>query len=160
MRPGLLALLLLLSVVALAEAKDCACRKARLEQSVENSDLVFLGTVERVRDSLVTIADAPRGPARTRKLQAGFVRMQSIWKGTPSRQLTVFGLPRGECSAWPGFTAGETYLVFANQDPTVGVRVDPCSATAPRSKSGESISALGQPTVVPRLPSLKNRQDR
>ena len=155
----LLVLFLMLSG-AVAQAKDCACRKSALDQSVANSDLVFLGTVERVRDSVVTIADAPRGETRTRKLQAGFVRMQSIWKGTPSRQLTVFGLPRGECSTWPGFAAGETYLMFANEDPKVGVRVDPCSATAPRRKSESSIAALGQPTIVPSLPSLKNRQDR
>jgi len=156
MRSTLMVLVLCAAFAAPASASDCACKKSALEQSVASSDLVFLGTVERVRDSLVTVSET-RGKTRTRKLQAGFVRMQSIWKGTPSRQLTVFGLPRGECSAWPGFTAGETYLMFANQDPTVGVRVEPCSATAPRKKSEASIAALGQPAVVQRLPALKNR---
>ena len=58
---------------------------------------------------------------------------------------------------WDWYKAGETYLVFANEDPTVGVRVEPCSATAPRTKSEASIAALGQPAIVPRLPALKNR---
>ena len=158
MRSTVLVLLFCAAFARPASATDCACRKSTLDQSLASSDLVFLGTVERVRDSLVTVADT-RGKTRTRKLQAGFVRMQSIWKGTPSRQLTVFGLPQGECSAWPGFRAGETYLMFANQDPRVGVRVEPCSATAPRSESESSIAALGQPAVIQRLPALKNRQN-
>ena len=128
-----------------------------LEESVERSDAVFLGTVEGVRDSVVTLAAPPRGQARTRRLQAGFVRMQSIWKGVPSRRLTVFALPAGECDGWRGLAAGETYLVYANEDPRVGWRVDPCTGTAPHELSDASIKALGKPTVVQRLPALKNR---
>lgn len=152
--PALCALLLAPSV---ASAKDCGCVPLALEESVERSDAVFLGTVESVRDSVVTLAAPPRGEARSRRLQAGFVRMQSIWKGVPSRKLTVFALPKGECKSWPGLAAGETYLVFANEDPAVGWRLDPCTGTAPHERSAESIKALGTPTVVQRLPALKNR---
>jgi hypothetical protein len=109
--------------------------------------LVFLGTVEAVRDSTF----------QPTKLRLGWVRMNSIWKGVPRRdrlRVTERVDPYGP----PKLAAGETFVFYA--DSTAAGWVVDFTALRSISEASEDLAALGKPTIVQRVPGRKIRGSR
>jgi len=133
---------------------DCDCAQVSRSELVARCGLIFLGTVESVRDSVIEISPPSHGHQRIMHRQAGWLRMLSIWKGTPRRTLTVFGLPKGYCNEWTYLEAGKTYLVFADSTGT-GWTLGECGGPTQQSTTLASYPGLGTPVIVQRVPARK-----
>ena len=146
-RCPVLALLLLLA--PLGSNAKASCPMLTPGQAREQHSLVFLGTVEAVKDSTVEPSTSVHlaGTWRIARL-----RMSSIWKGTPSREIRILSKLGPET---PKLAAGETYVVYADSVARGGF-IDRCSRTRPFSKASEDIQALGTPVIVQRLAARKS----
>lgn len=142
----------LVASLLLASARDAAATKClQVEPAIEKARhaLVFLGTVQAVQDS--TLRSSTSGERR----RLARVRMNSIWKGIPRRELlniTEIVDPLGA----PRLAPGETYVFYVDSS-TFGWRFDACSRTRRLSEASEDLAALGKPTIVQRLPGRKLR---
>ena len=133
---------------------DCDCVQVSHADLIAHSELIFLGTVESVRDSVIVIAPASHGHERVIHRRAASVRMRSVWKGSPRKHLTVFGLPKGYCNGWRSLEREQTYLIFADSTST-GWSLAECGGPAPSSESLSWIEGLGKSTNVQSGPSPK-----
>ena len=115
--------------------------------------MVFLGTVESVGDSTLPKSSRWSAPAQA---QRAVVRMQSIWKGKPARELTISGISPETCTGALEFQPGETYVFYVDRS-AEGWWADECSRTRPRVQAAEDLVALGKPVIVQRLPGRKSR---
>ena len=150
--PSASRLSVLVACLLLASARDAAATKClQFEPAIEKAHhaLVFLGTVEAVLDS--TTHSSTAGERR----RIARVRMNSIWKGIPRRELlnvTEIVDPVGA----PRLAPGETYVFYVDSS-VIGWRFDACSRTRRLSDASEDLAALGKPAIVQRLPGRKLR---
>ncbi len=126
---------------------NASCVAETTQSAIKHHPMVFLGTVESVRDAIPPV----RQGARSTAAQCAAVRMSAIWKGIPRREITLW-----RAYAHGGLVAGESYVFYA--DSLAGTWwIDPCSRTAPRAQAAEDLAQLGKPTIVQRLPGRKPR---
>jgi len=131
------------------ERAQAGCPPITPAQAREQHSLVFLGTVEAVKDSTVKASSTARGLSGNWRIAR--VRMSSIWKGTPRREIFIVSKLAPDV---PKLVPGETYVVYADSVAR-GCVFDRCSRTRPYAQAGEDLKALGQPVIVQRVPARK-----
>jgi len=144
-----LAIALFCLLVSAREGAYAGCPPITPAQARDRHTLVFLGTVEAVKDSTVKPSTSPKNLGGTWRIAR--VRMSSIWKGTPRREIWIVSKLAPEV---PKLAMGETYVVYADSV-AKGCVFDRCSRTRPYAQAGEDLEALGQPTIVQRVPARK-----
>ncbi|MEP7027316.1 MAG: hypothetical protein ABI960_01860 [Candidatus Eisenbacteria bacterium] len=160
MKYALASLIVLTSLVVSSSARsapDCDCMgPGPPAEERKLHTLVFLGTVESVRDSTLPKPSRWSVPAHA---QRAIVHMQSIWKGTPEREITISGISPEVCEGALKFRPGESYLFYVDSTAD-GWWADFCSRTRTRARAAEDLAALGKPVIVQRLPGRKPRSTR
>jgi hypothetical protein len=131
------------------ERAHAGCPAVTPAQARDQHTLVFLGTVEAVKDSTVKPASNPKGLSGTWRIAR--VRISSIWKGSPRREIFIVSQLAPDV---PKLALGETYVVYADSV-AKGCVFDRCSRTRPYAQAGEDLKALGTPTIVQRIPARK-----
>jgi len=126
-----------------------ACQANTPAQARALHTLVFLGTVEAVKDSTVKPSTNAKGLSGTWRIAR--VRMSSIWKGTPRREIFIVSKLDPDT---PKLAMGGTYVVYADSV-AKGCVFDRCSRTRPYAQAGEDLAALGTPVIVQRVPARK-----
>jgi hypothetical protein len=128
---------------------QAACQPNTPAQARALHSMVFLGTVEAVKDSTVKPQASGKNVSGTWRIAR--VRMSSIWKGTPRREIFIVSKLAPDT---PKLAMGGTYVVYADSVAR-GCVFDRCSRTRPYAQAGEDLAALGQPVIVQRVPGRK-----
>jgi hypothetical protein len=153
----------MLVVLALAAVSPAQAELAKMPGTIsaagerEQFSWIFLGFVESVGDTLVRWP-APGDRERYRG-QKAHVRMLSIWKGSPKRELDVVSVSAGcaRGSQIATLEEGVSYLFYADR---VGAeaRYASCNRTRPVAQAAEDLAELGTPAIVQRLPGRKSHR--
>jgi len=136
-------------LLAARESTHAACPPITPTQARDQHTLVFLGTVEAVKESTVKPSSNPKGLSGTWRIAR--MRMSSIWKGTPRREIWLVSQLAPDV---PKLAKGGTYVIYADSV-AKGCVFDRCSRTRPYGQAGEDLEALGTPTIVQRIPARK-----
>jgi hypothetical protein len=126
-----------------------ACPPLTPQAARDAHGLVFLGTVEAVKDSTVHAATNPQHLDGTWRIAR--VRMSSIWKGMPKRELWLVSPLAPDV---PKLALGGTYVIYADSIAR-GATFGRCSRTRAYGQASEDLKALGAPTIVQRIPARK-----
>lgn len=105
-------------------------------EAIAQSDAVFTGVVARVEERRRSGKDAEWAVLEVT------LAVTRRWKG-PAADTLVVRTATDSAACGVEFVAGEEYLVYADGKGTLAT--DSCSRTAPVSRAGEDVEALGPP---------------
>ncbi len=121
-------------LIPLSSVHGCSCiPPAPPADALQEATAVFSG--------IVTHINRPSAFDSTLDPVTVTIASSEIWKGPPSRLITV-STAREEPSCGFGFQVGKEYLVYASGDPDA-LSVSLCSRTALRTQAAEDLAVLG-----------------
>jgi hypothetical protein len=125
-------------LLAAGVSSACQCPEGvSVADSFRDSDVVFLGRVERViSDGLVIRAR---------------LNVEESWKGVDTEAVTL-RTSGTNCYLWP--EVGQSYVVFGRRPPDGEYYNRACSPTARVSEAGEQLAYLRNEGTIPLKPSL------
>ena len=119
--------LTLLSLISVNHARACDCPELTFEESFENANVVFKGTVAEVATNWVSGG-----------LKITF-SVEKSWKRSVENYTTI-NTPVSNNCGYP-FVQGETYIVWVNKK--FSLQTTACERTQPWVDAGEDIEKLG-----------------
>lgn len=115
----------------------CSCGPASVQDAYGRSHDVFAGKALDIRETTDPYSNAVLGHR-----YAVLLDVQRLYKGAPDSQKIVFtALQEDSCGF--SFTAGETYLVYANELPNGELVVSLCSRSNKLDEAAADVQQLG-----------------
>ncbi len=103
-------------------AEACKCTDPGLGADMQNATAVFVATIDDVTETKVC---PPKGPQWCYSTYRHEARVESVWKGTPGKAVTLdTGSGKGDCSRGGNLGKGKRWLIFARGGgPVFDVRI-------------------------------------